>query len=250
MSGFIRIYRDALDTDLLYKPYLLQVWMYLNMQARYVRTVQDGVEILPGQLLLTAGEIAHACRLKENNVRYALACLEKRRLIRCENIRNRHSLITILNPAEAQTAQAERVSQQPTVQPQPQPQPQKECCGICMNVYLTKEEKRTLQERSPAADNYIDNLSAYKRRTGKEYKEDFPVLIEWMCKDEIKKTQSDEPPHDEPPRIRQDAPKREQAGPQYDRHGLTTTTSYDLELAEYIARTSVPVLRKRNRAGG
>ncbi len=150
MAGFIKIYRDALDSDLLYKPALLQVWMYLNKQARYVRTVQDGIEILPGQLLLTAAEVAQACRLQEDNVRYAFSCLEKRKLIRRENIRNRYSLITLLDPSEKQTKNTERSAPQPArvapqpPKPTPPPKPQYDRNGLANTASYDLEaaEKR------------------------------------------------------------------------------------------------------------
>ena len=100
MTGFIKVYREQLDTVLLKNPAMMQVWIFLCEQARFRKTEKDGIDLLPGQLLMSAGTIARACGLKEDRARYILLCLEKQGLIRRQNIRNRYSLITVLEPSE------------------------------------------------------------------------------------------------------------------------------------------------------
>lgn len=110
MKGFIKVYREPLFAGLLQQPAMLQVWLFLSCEVWFRKTVIDGIEILPGQALVTMGEIAQACNLQERKVRYALDCLEKKGLIHRENIRNRHSLITVLDPTENRTVQAQKTT--------------------------------------------------------------------------------------------------------------------------------------------
>ncbi|MBR3955484.1 MAG: hypothetical protein IKJ63_08440 [Clostridia bacterium] len=248
MAGFIKIYRDVLDTVLFSKPVLLQMWLLLSKQARYVKTVQEGIEIQPGQVLISAGELAQRCNLTERRVRYILDCLEEMELISRENIRNRYTLITLTNPDELRCVKQTDLHN-PTVRAtqnaEPQPEKvQKSAYGVCGNVYLSTEEKEMLKQRSPAADSYIDRLSAYKRRTNKTYNDDFAVLCEWISKDEINEAAKPAPAVSKP--VKENRPN-----PSLSRYQdmntdfFTAPASYDLERAERLARERVPTLKKR-----
>lgn len=255
MKGFIKVHRELLSDGLLQKPVLLQVWMFLSCAAWFRKTVIDGIEILPGQALVTAGEIACACNLQEHKVRYALNCLEKQGLIRRENIRNRYSLITVLDRAEEALPKEEKTTQEDTaatekhdtcVQAKPE---SKRSYGLFCNVYLTDEEKRKLRELSHVADSYIENLSAYKRRTQKEYDDDFSVLCEWISKDKINQNSRTAKQEDlRQPRAGQPVPDTRTAPQIYAEYDFATSpASYDLALAEKRALESVPTLTKRRR---
>ncbi|MBR2413915.1 MAG: hypothetical protein IKB13_05395 [Clostridia bacterium] len=256
MAGFIKIYRDVLDSVLFTKPILLQMWLLLNKLARFTETEQDGIEIHPGQVLTSNPALAQRCNLTERRVRYILDCLEDMQLITRENIRNRYTMITLTNPDEikcvTQTELPPPREEQEEKAPAPPPKEQKICCGMFGNVYLTIEEKKQLSQRWDDAEQYIDRLSAYKRRTGKTYSDDFAVLCEWLLKDESSSPgKQQEAPVSKPATPASPAtpvaPKPKRAHfPGTDTDFNTAPASYDLERAEYIARTSVPVLRKRN----
>lgn len=248
MAGYIKIYRDILNTGLLYKPAMLQVWIYLNDRAQYTRTVKDGIELLPGQLLVSASEIARTCHVNADRVQYVLKCFEEQGIISRENIRNRYTLITLTNPDELRCVKQTDLHN-PTVRAtqnaEPQPEKvQKSAYGVCGNVYLSAEEKEMLKQRSPAADSYIDRLSAYKRRTNKTYNDDFAVLCEWISKDEINEAAKPAPAVSKP--VKENRPN-----PSLSRYQdmntdfFTAPASYDLERAERLARERVPTLKKR-----
>ena len=56
--------------------------------------------------------------------------------------------------------------------------------GIYNNVFLTPEELATLQTEIPDAyRDYIDDLSSYKKSSGKEYESDFATIRRWAAKD-------------------------------------------------------------------
>ncbi len=252
MKSYFRIYRESLHCELMKDREILQVWIHLCDLARFKKTVIDGMEILPGQLLTSAGAIAQECDLNRNRVLYILRCLEKNGFIRWENIRNSCSLITVLEPTEKQVTQVKKPTFLPknaTVEPtkeiiEPEEHEQKDCCGLFSNVYLTKKEKRSLQERNVLADSYIEKLSAYKRRTNKMYDDDFAVLCEWISGDEISKSEKQQTTAEKP--VNESRPK-----PSLSRYRdmntdfFTAPASYDLEKAEALARSTVPVLRKR-----
>ena len=253
MAGYIKIYRDVLDTVLFQKPVLLQMWLWLNKNARYVKTEQEGIEIFPGQVLVSASELAKSVNLTERRVRYILDCLEEMELIRRENIRNRYTLITLVNPDELSNVKKAKLPEPPEckeVRPTPVAPPEsvrKTSCGVFSNVYLTAEEKEKLKQRCLTADSYIDRLSAYKQRTQKQYNDDFAVLCEWISKDEI--TASAKQTTVEPKREKERPAKLSLSRyPIADTDFATAPASYDLEKAERIARTSVPTVKKRSKA--
>ncbi len=328
MSGFIKVYREQLQSDLFRNPAVLYVWIFLCEQARFKATVQDGIEIHPGQVLISASEIGRNCRLKEGRVRYILGNLEKNGLIRRQNIRNRYSLITVLDPSAqndvqdtndaAQTGVAPAANDHndtrsdvthtacdphsdsvagTTCAPQPtavpyadrsafftcvpstdsvptdgmqtktqltpsagsiptaatenmQKQPEKgskTAFGLFGNVLLSSEEKRILSERSACSDNYIDNLSAYKKRTKKEYEDDFTVLCEWISKDDIsEKRAAARQAAQQLKNTKEKTAVDINAAPRcVQMLSDSSPASYDLERAERQARESVPKLRKR-----
>ena len=259
MAGFIKIYRDVLDSVLFTKPILLQMWLLLNKLARFTKTEQDGIEILPGQVLTSAAELSQRCNLPERRVRYILDCLEKMELITRENVRNRYTIITLTNPDELKCIKqtelpppTEVTAEMPPEQPKTEP---KICSGLFANVYLTNDEIQQLQKRSRVAKSYIDRLSAYKRRTNKNYEDDFAVLCEWISKDEISK--SENPQTTAPIPAKPSSPKPSQPKPSPPKTSLshyagtntdffTAPASYDIEKAEEYARNHVPKLLKRN----
>ena len=271
MTGYIKVYREALHSGALKNPAAMQVWIFLNENARFRKTEQDAIEILPGQLLISVAAIARACSLPPHRVRYILTCLEKDGLIRRENIRNRYSLITVTEP-QAQQEKVPSVPVQPpqrpvTVRPptpaptapavpaQPasadvQDQPEnaaKTGFGTFGNVYLTVREKAALQERCAFSDSYIDNLSAYKRRTHKAYADDYSVLCEWISKDDINEKRG--AAKQAALQLRREkektAKENKSVEPCAKNHFMPGPASYDLEAAEERARTSVPKLKKR-----
>lgn len=288
MTGYFKLYRETLRAGLLKKSDELQVWIFLCEQARFRETVEKGIALQPGQALLSSGIIARACCLDRNRVQYILRSFEKRGLIRMESMRNRCTRITIRNPDEKQevppAAEAEtesyamhtkekKIKEEENEKEEkekkensthtPAQTEEKECCGLCMNVYLTAEEKQILHEKSELAEYYIDNLSAYKRRTHKNYDDDFAVLCEWISKDLIREKQEaarmaavqlrQEKDRQGREREMQNREKeryceRASTSPSYvDTNFFTAPASYDLEAAERQARESVPVLRKRKR---
>ena len=291
MTGYIKIYREQLQAEILKNPQVLLVWFWLCTQARFRATEQDGIAVQSGQLLTTENAVAEACAMEKNRVHYVLCSLEKEGLIRRDAIRNRYTLITVLTPNEGEAVQGSAAASEPFAEPEPMPtaatEPTKSTAseatigvsepteipapeptenaadgakkesvsqtpengakrryGLCNNVYLTDEEKRLLCARSADYELYIDNLSAYKRRTHKTYDDDFSVLCEWMCKDAIRERQTAAQQPARPPR-----PEREQTAAQRVPPTAKTASadgaSYDLEEAERIARERVPVLRKR-----
>lgn len=67
--------------------------------------------------------------------------------------------------------------------------PAPEACGIYENVYLTEEQQKTLAEEiGDAFRDYIDDLSSYKKSSGKEYADDFATIRRWAAKDAAEDT--------------------------------------------------------------
>ena len=61
----------------------------------------------------------------------------------------------------------------------------REAVGIYGNVYLTVNEQQALAaEIGDAFRDYIDDLSSYKKSSGKEYADDFATIRRWYEKDQ------------------------------------------------------------------
>ncbi len=251
-KSFFKIYRQPFYA-LMKNPLTLQVWVFLCAQARFTQAEVDGIEIQPGQLLTTANAIATECCMEQGKVQSILRYLAAEGFIRRENIRNRYTLITVLEPGEQQEAKKEKTApltaQQPFAeQAEATPLNEKTGYGIGQNVFLLAEEKRKLSLRTALADIYIDKLSVYKSRTGKEYESDYYVLCEWILQDELNDK-------------RNTAQRTAERGPREKGQAYepltadqklflpATKASYDLERAEYNALTCVPTETKRKRKG-
>lgn len=252
-KSFFKIYRQPFYA-LMKNPLTLQVWVFLCAQARYMETETDGILIRPGQLLTTGNEIATECNMPLNKVQTVLRYLETEGFIRRENIRFRYTLITVLEPGEQQEAKkADRPAPMPQLFPTKSEQPklpenEKTACGIGKNVFLREEERRELWLRSELADIYIDKLSAYKSRTKKEYESDYYVLCEWILQDELnEKRNAANRTAEWIPRKKEHTNEPLSADQRL--FLPATKASYDLERAEYLARTSVPTETKRKRKG-
>ncbi len=244
MAGYIKMNRDALESVLYCRPVVLQTWLFLCVQARYVKTVQDGIEILPGQLLTSVSSVAKSLKQTDHKIRCALETLEKMELIARANIRNRYSLITVISPDELQGKKQTQIIE-PITAAESSFVP-RQSYGTFKNVYLSTEEKQMLHDRSRSADSYIERLSAYKRRTNKTYSDDLAVLCEWISKDEI--SQSANKTIAAPKQKKENTERSSVSDSSgMNTNFMTSPASYDLELAERIARTTVPTLRKRKR---
>ena len=57
-------------------------------------------------------------------------------------------------------------------------------CGMYQNIYLTNPEIQSLKERFPDSfKGKIDNLSAYLKSTGKQYKNHYLTICRWDARD-------------------------------------------------------------------
>jgi DNA-binding PadR family transcriptional regulator len=55
--------------------------------------------------------------------------------------------------------------------------------GTFLNVILSDEEERLLEEKIPNLNDYIERLSAYMQSTGKDYKDHASTIMSWYLKD-------------------------------------------------------------------
>ena len=55
--------------------------------------------------------------------------------------------------------------------------------GTFLNVTLSDEEERLLEEKIPNLNDYIERLSAYMQSTGKIYKDHASTIMSWYLKD-------------------------------------------------------------------
>ena len=55
--------------------------------------------------------------------------------------------------------------------------------GTFLNVILSDEEERLLEEKIPNLKDYIERLSAYMQSTGKTYKDHASTIMSWYLKD-------------------------------------------------------------------
>ena len=98
-GGFIQITRESLSKDLLQRPEVLAVYVYLLRECRFFanKALIAGVwrELRPGQLAVTEEKLASELKFKRHTVRAALKLLNKMGLLTREST-TKESVFTLL----------------------------------------------------------------------------------------------------------------------------------------------------------
>ena len=55
--------------------------------------------------------------------------------------------------------------------------------GTFLNVIISDEEERKLEDMIPGLNDYIERLSAYMQSTGKTYRDHASTIMTWYLKD-------------------------------------------------------------------
>ena len=120
--GYVKLWRKTLDSGLLQNATTLQVFIYLLLNTThkpYRQIVGTSiVDLLPGQIVTGRKAIAKECKLSEQNVRTALALLQKLEIVTIKPT-NKYSIVSFVN---WETYQQEQPANQPTGQPAPNQQ--------------------------------------------------------------------------------------------------------------------------------
>lgn len=145
--GYVKLWRKTLDSGLLQNATAWQVFGYLLLKASHKHTrILVGttpVDLSPGQIVTGRKAIAKECKLSEQNVRTALALLEKLEILTIQPT-NKYSVVSFVN---WDNYQQERPAIQPTNSPasnqhltsgSPAPNHKQECKNL-----RTKEEENT-----------------------------------------------------------------------------------------------------------
>ena len=144
--GYVKLWRKTLDSGLLQNGPVLQVFMYLLLNAshKHTRLLKGAtpVTLESGQILTGRKKIAQECKLSEQNVRTAIKILKNLEILTIKSTK-KYSIISLIN---WDTYQQETSSSQPSSQPTANhqvtnSQPTANHIQECKNVRNKKEEK-------------------------------------------------------------------------------------------------------------
>ena len=96
MTGWVKIYRELLETPLFSSAERFRFFILLIMLAQHKPQQYYGIEVGRGQLITSIRQLARRCGMTPKKVRCALQSLEFWELIKVEPTR-KYSLITICN---------------------------------------------------------------------------------------------------------------------------------------------------------
>lgn len=120
--GYVKLWRKTLDSGLLQNAAVLQVFIYLLLNATHKRTrlLKDTtpVTLEAGQVLSGRKKIAQECKLSERNVRTALKVLETMEIVTIKAT-NKYSIVSFVN---WESYQQEQPTSRPTERPTPDQQ--------------------------------------------------------------------------------------------------------------------------------
>ena len=96
MEGWISLHRKFLSWEWFDKPEMVQLFIWLLLNANYADTKWQGKVIKRGQMLTTTPKIMEALRLTEQQTRTCIGRLKSTGEITC-NSTNKYTIITICN---------------------------------------------------------------------------------------------------------------------------------------------------------
>jgi hypothetical protein len=101
-SGFIRIYRKLLDWEWFQDGNTLKLFMYLLLTAYFKPSRLKGIELLPGQVVVSFRKVCEKTGLSLQELRTAVNHLKSTHEITCHST-HRCTLVTIINWASYQS---------------------------------------------------------------------------------------------------------------------------------------------------
>ncbi|MBR3768355.1 MAG: hypothetical protein IKL10_09000 [Clostridia bacterium] len=231
-EGYVAAPRKIERTEIFKDNEKLGIYMKLLFLARFRETVIDGITVKENQILCTKAQLSKLFGVNERKVRTVLDGFVKMGGIKTENIKNRHTLITILPPFLYTLPQKTEKEIKASAETVNKTSFNSEClpetiksCGTFRNVILSDEELKEFSALTSMYESYINSLSAYLvNYPQKKYKSHYALLISQYENDRI--TRLTEIKKEEKPKIE---------------------ASYDILRAEERARTTVPKVKKREK---
>ena len=110
-STFIKLDRNILDSSYFSDADTLRVWITLLILAAHKNTEVNGIELKRGQLLTTSSALCDRLGISLKRLRTILDRLEKDGSVTRESVKNRYTIITIVNYALYQRGANQRANQ-------------------------------------------------------------------------------------------------------------------------------------------
>lgn len=260
-NGFFIIPRAIEKYEIFSDMDALGFYTMLMRSLRFRETSIDGVEVGVNQLLISKPELARRCNLTVSKVRRMLGAFQDIGGIRCENIRNKYTLITFLDPfiyktendkggkgnPPAVSVQADEyielsVKEEGTGKKEEDNRElsskndrgELKGYGRFNNIYLSYDEYSALKAEFSNADTVINKLSAYlENHPEKSTNNHYAQVLGWFFNEKELNAANNAP------------------GCLNHKKGKVCTpdpdASYDIQRAEQRAWEKVPVFKKRER---
>ena len=245
---FVKVSRNILNTPYYKDASLLKAWMGLVLSVRFQPYTYDGIDVGVDEVLLKKNEVAELFGTEKRRALTILKRMERDGLIEFRNIKNRYTLIRILNAdfsfprkkkerERGEEAEINKKSSAEAVKT-------KSAYGEFNNVFLTKDEYASLMNQFSEAGIFISKLSAYlASNPSKKYPNHYAVILSWYNDYLLEKTGKSASSGSVGSYRDLNRVKNEDVEPD-------PTASYDIKRAEMLARRCVPPVKKRNRETG
>lgn len=203
-NGFITIPREVLKFEIFEDMDALGFYTRLKCDLRFREAYIDGVDVGVNSILISKPELAKRTNMTVAKVKRLLKVFQELGGIRCENIKNKYTLITFLDPflidsddkggkenPPAAAVQAKEIdieeetscesSTCETVKASEPERGELNAYGKFYNVYLSAEELNSLKRDFPFTDKVLDKLSAYLYNFSyKSEKNHYAQLYKWL----------------------------------------------------------------------
>ena len=258
-NGFITIPRSILRYEVFQDLDALGFYTRLKCDLRFRETQVDGVDVGANSILISKPELAKRTNMTVAKVKRLLRNFQEIGGISCENIRNKYTLITFLqpflidtdkvgneNPPAAQVPMADYIDIAESVHTDSAEKRSPEtdisergelrAYGRFQNIFLSYEEYLSLRNDYHFTDRVIEKLSSYlKSHPEKSECNHYAQLYRWLC--------------NEREQSMADNALGAMNGSSRNSNCCTPdpNASYDIRRAEERARKSVPKLKMRER---
>ncbi len=204
-NGFITIPRSILRFEIFQDLDALGFYTRLKCDLRFREAYIDGVDVGVNSILISKPELAKRTNMTVAKVKRLLRVFQELGGIRCENVKNKYTLITFLEPflidsedkggkgnPPPVTAQAEEYididEKKPCVSPENEAvntaassRGELKAYGKFYNVYLSAEEYNSLKRDYPFTDKVLEKLSSYLYNFSyKSEKNHYAQLYKWL----------------------------------------------------------------------
>lgn len=199
MEGFIKLHRKMTEWEWYSDSNTKIVFLHILLLAKFKKSRYKGIDLLPGQAVISYRGLANELNLSVQNVRTAISNLKSTHELTLK-VTHGKTVVTVEKwgvyqcyEGEANTESNTKPNTEVTHPKQKKERSKnnniyiKPALGEFENVLLSEEELEKLKRRFPYDwQDKIERLSVYMQSKGKRYKSHYATILSWARKEEPK----------------------------------------------------------------